>query len=152
MSQTGQTIATDQKAIDNLVSNLDVATAKDKAVFYSGRTSDGIINGNSAIGFIRGKEGYTIIDITQAEQMFTEKGLDLYKIDSKLADKYWGTLSKKYAKNVKGTVNAFIEKASKKRIFWQIEYPTLKNNPNVPGIKQYDSKTQKVINIEQFKR
>ncbi len=146
----GTAISTAQKDIDNLVSKLDVYTPKDKAVFYSG----GEINKNAAKEFADRNKLLTIEDTfggnwLQEQQLYG----NVYRTDnvSKTADMYWGSLSKKYAGQASGTAHAFVEGADKSRVFWQIEYPTLKSNPNINRI-YFHNEEKNIIKWENLKQ
>ena len=146
----GTAISTAQKDVDNLVSKLDVSTPKDKAVFYSG----GEINKNAAKEFT-GRNKLLTIENTSGGLWLKEQELygNVYRTDnmSKTADMYWGTLSKKYAGQASGTAHAFVEGADKNRVFWQIEYPTLKSNLNINGIYFYNEE-KNIIKWEKLKQ
>lgn len=143
VTSEGKAISTAQKDIDNLVSKLDVSIPKDKAVFYSG----GLSNENVAKEFAKNNMLLTIEDTSgglwlKEQNLYSNKKGDL--LNSIVADKYWGTLSEKYASQASGTAHAFVNGAKPERIFYSIEYPTLKSNSKIDLINFYNNEMEKI--------
>ena len=115
----------------NKVDSLDVATAPNSAVFYSGR-------GNRELA-----ENFAITNNKQTLEM-TNGGswLDqqnLYKpytslVSKPQANQIWDNLSQKYAQEASGSVVGFVDGARSNSTFNRIEYPTLINNKNITNI------------------
>lgn len=98
--------------LKELVTNpklLDVATARDAAVFYSGRirTSDGFISARSLAENLW-SSGKTTLEAT-AGGRFLDK-LQIYKglLSERQADEIWTLLSRRYADGASGIVTVFM--------------------------------------------
>jgi RHS repeat-associated protein len=109
------------------VEDLDVSTAKNEAVFYSGRG-----NRELAEEFAIQNKRKTI-EMTDGGKWLEQQ--NLYSRNSPLtpteADEVWISLSRKYAEGASGNTFGFAEGARPQSIFNTVEYPTLLKNPNV---------------------
>lgn len=104
-----------------LASTLSVATAVNKAVFYSGKGAR-----DAAIAYTEHRGGGGMIDGTTAG-VWLEK-LYLYQnLHPLMADQFWGIASKRFASEAKGEVTTFAKNAAEKRVFLSIEKPILED-------------------------
>ncbi|MBL0320013.1 MAG: hemagglutinin repeat-containing protein [Alphaproteobacteria bacterium] len=111
------------------IEGLDVTTAENSAVFYSGP-------GNKALAeeFAFGN-GKLTLEMTpggrwlESQNLYSNENLTMQQADS-----IWGSLSQKYASQASGSVTAFTEGASSNSIFNTIEYPTLITKPNIKSV------------------
>jgi RHS repeat-associated protein len=110
---------------------LDVSTAPNTAVFYSGP-------GNRALaeGFATANGG-TTLEMTPGgawldqQQLFNtaQSGLT-----TEQAAQVWSTLSQRFAQGASGNAFGFVNGARAGGIFNTVEYPALLNNPNVVNV------------------
>ncbi len=110
---------------------LDVSTAPNTAVFYSGP-------GNRALaeGFATANGG-TTLEMTPGgawldqQQLFNtaQSGLT-----TEQASQVWSTLSQRFAHGASGNAFGFVNGARAGGIFNTVEYPALLNNPNVVNV------------------
>ena len=110
---------------------LDVSTAENGAVFYSG-------SGNRALAEqFAIANGRTTLEMTSGgawldqQQLFNtaQSGLT-----TEQAAQVWSTLSQKLAQGASGNAVGFVNGARAGGIFNTVEYPTLLNNPNVVNV------------------
>lgn len=114
-----------------LANRLDVSTAPNTAVFYSGPG-----NREAAEAFAK-LNGKVTLEMTEGG-----KYLDSLKLfDSKTsplttdqAKKVWAKVSERYAQQASGNTYGFVRGANPASIFNTYEYPTLQNNSNVTNI------------------
>lgn len=109
---------------------LDVSTAENGAVFYSGPG-----NYQLAEQFAL-EEGRTTINMTPGGSWLNAE--NLYGPESPLtpeqADEVWSVLSQRFAQGASGTVVGFVEGATSGGIFNLIEYPALLENANILNV------------------
>lgn len=109
---------------------VDVSTAKDSAVFYSGK-------GNKALAEAFAKENNKqTIEMTPAGSALDSQRL--FDQDSPLT-KYqaldvWSTISRRFAEGASGSAVGFVKGARSDGIFNTVEAPALRNNQNVTNL------------------
>ena len=111
--------------------NLDVATAKNEAVFYSGKGNDVL-----AKQFAESNEKKTI-EMTPGGKWLDDKKLfdpNTSPLTRPQAAQVWDVLSGRFANGASGTAVGFVEGASARGTFNRIESPALFNNPNILNI------------------
>ncbi len=107
----------------NAANTIDVSTAPDTAVFYSGP-------GNRALAeqYAAANGGSTIERTPGGNWLDNEK---LFGPDSQLspdqATQVWSTASRRYAENASGNVTAFTEGSRPQSIYNTVKYPTLES-------------------------
>jgi hypothetical protein len=113
------------------VQTLDVSTAENGAVFYSGP-------GNRALAEqFAIANGRTTLEMTPGgawldqQQLFNtaQSGLT-----TEQASQVWSALSQRFAQGASGNAVGFVNGARAGGIFNTVEYPTLLNNPNVVNV------------------
>jgi hypothetical protein len=122
----------------------DVSTARNGAVFFSGRTPGGLANADLA-GSFANQTAKDILNFTPAGHQLGE--LNLYPrlaLDSNgvVVPRYasetsrvFEIASQRYAEAASGTVFVFTNGAPQNSIFTRVELPTLRANPNVTDIR-----------------
>ena len=122
----------------------DVSTAKNGAVFYSGRTPGSFANADLAESFAN-QTGKDILNFTPAGKQLD--ALNLYPRlvlgeNGKVVPSYatetsrvWEITSRRFSEGASGRVNTFVNGAHPNSIFNRIELPALQNNPNVIDIR-----------------
>ena len=114
----------------DLVEKLDVSTASDTAIFYSGP-------GNRALAeeFARFNDKMTL-EMTSGGAYLD--GLQLFENCSPLTQQeainVWARLSARYAQGASGNVYGFVNGSWSESIFNMVEYPELLKNSNVTNI------------------
>lgn len=113
-----------------LADNLDVSTARNGAVFYSGRG-----NRELAEAFAR-QNGRTTLEMTPGGQFLDD--LQLFGPNSPLtpdqATQVWSRLSQRFSAEASGNATGFVRGARAKGIFNTVEFPALSTNPNVTNV------------------
>jgi RHS repeat-associated protein len=109
---------------------LDVATARNGAVFYSGP-------GNRALAEqFALSEGRTTLEMTRGGRWLDQQ--QLFGPNSPLtatqANAVWSRLSERFAAEASGTVVSFTNGFRAQSVFATVEYPTLLRNPNVVNV------------------
>jgi hypothetical protein len=109
---------------------LDVSTAENEAVFYSGQG-----NRELAEQFAIANER-TTLEMTSGGQWLDEE--QLFGPNSPLtpdqARQVWAALSQRFAAGASGNAVGFVNGASSSGIFNTIEYPALLENPNIVNV------------------
>jgi len=109
---------------------LDVSTAENEAVFYSGPA-----NRTLAEEFAEAN-GRTTLENTPGGRWLDQQ--NLFDGNSPLttdqAVQVWSRLSERYAEGASGNAVGFVEGARAGSIFNTVEYPTLLNNPNITNV------------------
>ena len=125
--------ASNQAALDyylELAEKLDVATAVDKTVFYSGQ-----VNRKMAEEFAVA-EDKTTLEMTPGGKYLDD--LRLFEPGSPLtpdqAKRVWSRLSRRYATQAAGNVFCFVAAARPTGVFTTIELPELRNNRKILAI------------------
>jgi len=129
------------------IGTLDVSTAPDKAVFYSGRDP---VFGESPLADheVRSREvGEHYAEATERNTLESTPGgqwldgEDLYnhpeRITKDQANELWGGLSERYAESASGEVVAFSRPDRPDSVWQERELPALEHNPDVTRISQY---------------
>jgi hypothetical protein len=113
------------------VKTLDVSTATNEAVFYSGA-------GNRALAEqFAITNGRTTLEMTPGgawldqQQLFNTARSGL---TNEQAGQVWSALSQRYAQGASGNAVGFTNGARAGGIFNTVEYPTLLNNPNITNV------------------
>lgn len=113
-----------------LADNLDVSTARNGAVFYSGGG-----NRELAEAFAR-QNGRTTLEMTPGGQFLDD--LQLFGPNSPLtpdqATQVWSRLSQRFAAEASGNATGFVRGARAEGIFNTVEFPALRTNPNVTNV------------------
>ncbi len=106
---------------------LDVSTAPNQAVFYSG-------TGNRALAEdFATANGKTTLEMTPGGSWLdSQKLYDVLPPDQ--ADAIWSVLSQRYAEGASGSAVGFVEGAVPGGIFNTVEYPALQANPNITNV------------------
>ena len=109
---------------------LDVSTARNGAVFYSGP-------GNRALAEqFALSEGRTTLEMTRGGRWLDQQ--QLFGPNSPLtatqANAVWSRLSERFAAEASGTAVAFTDGFRARSIFATVEYPTLLRNPSVVNV------------------
>lgn len=132
-SATSATITSRQAALDyylELVECLEVTTAVNKTVFYSGQTN------RSAAEEFALAEDKTTLEMTPGGKFLDE--LKLFAPGSPLtqeeAKRVWSRLSQRYAAQAAGNVFCFVADARPTGVFTTVELPELKHNRKISGI------------------
>jgi RHS repeat-associated protein len=113
--------------------DLDFSTARDAAVFWSGK------NMKTAQDWAQ-RNGKMTLEQTSGGKVLDELGLfQNPNFDNKNAAKLWNMASNKFASQASGTVNGFSTGATRigqygERTWWRIEKPILQNNDDVDAI------------------
>lgn len=114
----------------DLVDDLDVSTNPNSATFYSGPG-----NRDLAEDFAK-SNGKITLEMTEGGKLLDD--LQLYAEGSPLtkdqADAVWRKLSEKYADGASGNVYGYVEGSWEESVFNTVEFPALKDNPNVTNI------------------
>ncbi len=114
----------------DLADNLDVSTAKNTATFYSGPG-----NRELAESFAK-TNGKITLETTSGGKYLDD--LKLFEDGSPLtkeqATNVWRKLSERYAKGASGNAYGFTQGSWEGSIFNTVEYPTLKDNPNINNV------------------
>ncbi|HEV2319936.1 MAG TPA: DUF6531 domain-containing protein [Verrucomicrobiae bacterium] len=126
--ETGQDVF---KYFMSKAQTLDVSTAKDAAVFYSGKGNRelaeqfAIENGGTTLEMTPGGEWL------DQQQLFNtaQSGLT-----TEQARQVWATLSQRFAEGASGTSFGFVNGASDRGIFNTVEYPALLNNSKIVNV------------------
>jgi len=130
-AKTGGRVAL--KSVDDylrLVDDLDVSTARNGAVFYSGKG-----NRELAEAFAR-QNGRTTLEMTPGGKFLDD--LQLFGPNSPLtpeqATQVWSRLSQRFAAEASGNVTGFVRGARPEGIFNTVEFPAPRANPNVTNV------------------
>lgn len=113
-----------------LADNLDVSTARNGAVFYSGR-------GNRELAEAFASQNVrTTLEMTPGGRFLDD--LDLFGANSPLTDtealQVWSRLSQRFAAEASGNATGFVRGARSNGIFNSVEFPALRANPNVTNV------------------
>jgi RHS repeat-associated protein len=103
----------------------DFSTAANRAIFYSGRGSE-----KAAEAFRRQFPDYVTVNQTKAGRVLNEAKLG-EQLGFEMSDRIWRVASARYAEAASGAVVQFTKHAAPNRIFREVEWPILQNNPNV---------------------
>ncbi|WP_231978383.1 hypothetical protein [Mycobacterium sp. E3298] len=115
------------------------------AVFWSGRTSEGLgvgpvsAGGNGAADMYAASHGGTTL-----EGLLDRNGVSppKWSFDDDAAEEWWSQVSRMYAQNVHGEVHAIIGANLRRGNVWEtVELPRLMDNPNVTKIVKIDPET-----------
>ena len=109
---------------------LDVSTAPNQAVFYSG-------SGNRALAeAFATANGKTTLEMTPGGSWLDSQKLfeDGSNLSFDQARTIWSVLSQRYAESASGTAVGFVEGAVPEGIFNTVEYPALQANPNITNV------------------
>jgi filamentous hemagglutinin len=115
----------------NKVDSLDVSTARNAAVFYSGEGNK-ILAKNFAV-----TNGKTTLEMTPGGSWLDQKNLfrpNTSLISNQQATHVWSQLSQRYAEGASGSTVGFVNGARPNAIFNTTEYPALIKNPNITNI------------------
>jgi len=113
-----------------IVERLDVSTADNGAVFWSGQ-------GNRAVAEeFAAANGRSTLEMTPGGSWLD--GQNLFGPNSSLtsdeASQVWARLSERFSESASGNTIGFVEGAQPGGIFNSVEYPTLLNNPSVSNV------------------
>lgn len=112
-----------------LADEVGVSTARNEAVFYSGRFP---LNRDMAKQFAL-DSGKKTIEKTEGGRYFDELDLfgDASPVTRTAADAIWRQLSERYARGASGTVNIFARGASPRGVFNTVELPVMRQTGHV---------------------
>ena len=112
------------------VETLDVGTARNGAVFYSGRGQRALAEEFAAAN------GRTTLEMTPGGQWLDQQAL--FAPNSPLtpeqATAVWSRLSQRFAEAASGNAVGFVQGARPGGIFNTVEFPQLVANPNVTNV------------------
>lgn len=115
----------------DLASRLDVSTAPNTAVFYSGPG-----NREVAEAFAKMNEKVTL-EMTKGGKFLDDADLfnsETSPLTASQARDVWAGLSERYAQQASGNTYGFVNGATPHSIFNTYEYPALQNNSNVTNV------------------
>ena len=111
--------------------NLNVTSAPDTAIFYSGRGARDAAESHAAAN------GMTTLETTAGGQYLDDLRLfdgTVSDVDGDTAMSLWGQISTRYAEQASGSVTAFVNSPRPDSVFLTRELPALLSNNNVTDI------------------
>jgi RHS repeat-associated protein len=108
-----------------LVEKVDVSTGRNEAVFWSGPG-----NKARATEYARLHGGSTL-EMTPGGKALVNRALGARYGTELAVNSLWYRLSQRFSERARGRVHVFAKGASRKRTFYEIEEPTLRDNPDV---------------------
>lgn len=124
------------------VDDLDVSTARDQSVFYSGRGA------REAAEEYAGRNGMTTLETTPGGRWLDDLRLfdgTVDDVDPNRAMEIWGRTSANYADQASGNVTAVVNSPRSSSIFLTQELPALLQNSNVTGVTVRSLNGQSVV-------